>query len=280
MSQPTTPDWQVQWLLESPTTHRETLEHVLRHLLTQLAQQLVQQQQGVLQLECRLVCPQRSPLILSVGLFQPATDSQHWMSLLQLQLDRLTLPDVVEEIRVVAIATGPLETRQVELFVCPTPGDPKKLAAFIERASSRLGRQRVVRPQLQAEAQVELAYRYVPLAGDELSGGSGRRTESGPGSPAACAPFGPLLRPLWLLDPPQPIDVMGLALDRPPAVFHYQGRPYRVVRSFGPERIETGWWRGPSSRRDYYRVETEAGQRFWLFHRLQDQQWFVHGIFE
>jgi protein ImuB len=318
VSQPTTPDWQVQWLFESPTTHRETLEHVLRQLLTRLAQQLVQQQQGVLQLECRLVCPHRPPLILSVGLFQPATDPQHWMSLLQLQLDRLTLPDVVEEIRVVATATAPLERRQAELFACPTPGDPKKLTAFIERVSSRLGRQRVVRPQLQAEAQVELAYRCVPLAGGELSVarpsrkvaaslrdtepscgatrpqnvvaptstgaitevGSGRRTEPGPGGPTASAPLRPLLRPLWLWDPPQPIDVVGLALDGPPALFHYEGRPYRVARSFGPERIETGWWRGPSSRRDYYRVETESGQRLWLFRRLPDQQWFLHGVFE
>lgn len=272
VSQPTTPDWQVQWLFESPTTHRETLEHVLRQLLMRLAQQLVQQQQGALQLACRLVCPQRPPLTLSIGLFQPATDPQHWMSLLQLQFDRLTLPDVVEEIRVVATATAPLERRQAELFACPIPGDPKKLAAFIERASSRLGRQCVVRPQLQAESQVELAYRCVPLAGGELSPGSG--------GPATAVPLRPLLRPLWLLAPPQLIAVVGLALTGPPALFHYQGRPYRVARSFGPERIETGWWRGPSSRRDYYRVETESGQRFWLFRNLPDQQWFVHGIFE
>jgi protein ImuB len=74
--------------------------------------------------------------------------------------------------------------------------------------------------------------------------------------------------------------VIGVAIDGPPAMFHYQRKRYRVARYFGPERIETGWWRGPSSRRDYYRVETEAGNRMWLFRRLQDRKWFLQGEFE
>jgi protein ImuB len=88
-----------------------------------------------------------------------------------------------------------------------------------------------------------------------------------------------MMRPLWVFDPPQLIDVVALAIAGPPAMFHYQRRRYRVTGSCGPERIETGWWRGPSSRRDYYRVETESGQRFWLFRDLQDQRWFLHGEF-
>ena len=56
-------------------------------------------------------------------------------------------------------------------------------------------------------------------------------------------------------------------------------RAYRVIRFWGPERIETGWWRGRSIRRDYYRVETDRGTRFWLFRRLTDGHWFLHGEF-
>jgi hypothetical protein len=32
--------------------------------------------------------------------------------------------------------------------------------------------------------------------------------------------------------------------------------------------------------RDYYRVETTTGHRFWLFRRLRDGHWFLHGLFE
>jgi protein ImuB len=47
----------------------------------------------------------------------------------------------------------------------------------------------------------------------------------------------------------------------------------------GPERIETGWWSGEAARRDYYRVETETGARYWIFRDLAASTWFLHGLF-
>jgi hypothetical protein len=32
--------------------------------------------------------------------------------------------------------------------------------------------------------------------------------------------------------------------------------------------------------RDYYRVETTTGKRFWLFRRLPDGNWFLQGVFD
>jgi hypothetical protein len=58
------------------------------------------------------------------------------------------------------------------------------------------------------------------------------------------------------------------------------GDQHEVAQTWGPERIETGWWRGRPAGRDYYRVETSAGRRFWIFRRLRDDQWFVHGVFD
>ncbi len=62
--------------------------------------------------------------------------------------------------------------------------------------------------------------------------------------------------------------------------FRSRGREYRVAHAWGPERIETGWWRGAMIARDYYRIETVTGQRFWFFRRLDDNRWFLHGVFE
>jgi len=56
-------------------------------------------------------------------------------------------------------------------------------------------------------------------------------------------------------------------------------KPERVIRSWGPERIETGWWRGLSVCRDYWRVETETSQHFWVYRDLRSGQWFLHGEF-
>jgi protein ImuB len=57
------------------------------------------------------------------------------------------------------------------------------------------------------------------------------------------------------------------------------GKVVMVVAAHGPERIETAWWRGPIVRRDYYVVETDSGERFWVFRRLKDGAWFLHGVF-
>ena len=44
--------------------------------------------------------------------------------------------------------------------------------------------------------------------------------------------------------------------------------------------IETGWWRGPHVKRDYYRVLTQTGRRAWLFRERDSQTWFLHGWFD
>jgi protein ImuB len=88
-----------------------------------------------------------------------------------------------------------------------------------------------------------------------------------------------LFRPLELLDPPVMLEVLSVIPDGPPIRFSFRGHVHRVARYWGPERIETGWWRGPSVRRDYYRVETAEGERFWLFRRLEDGAWGMQGLF-
>jgi protein ImuB len=51
----------------------------------------------------------------------------------------------------------------------------------------------------------------------------------------------------------------------------------------GPERIESGWWDGADTRRDYYVAESPAGELAWIFrdHRrgTDDGEWFLHGLF-
>ena len=49
----------------------------------------------------------------------------------------------------------------------------------------------------------------------------------------------------------------------------------------GPERIESGWWDGADIRRDYYLVQTRAGQQGWAFRTVGQgdglwlQGWFA-----
>lgn len=129
----------------------------------------------------------------------------------------------------------------------------------------------------------------------------------------------PPLRPLRLFEKPEEIKVpFATAPDGPPNLFHWRRAEFSIARAEGPERIAMEWWHsdGPDfdnnsmsnaamlahagarqfqkphdqhkiekPTRDYFRVETQDGQRFWLYRdRLYERngyapRWYLHGIF-
>jgi protein ImuB len=91
-------------------------------------------------------------------------------------------------------------------------------------------------------------------------------------------------RPLQMLSKPELIEVTAPIPDYPPMLFRYKGKLHKIAKADGPERIEQEWWLQQGQHRDYYAVEDEEGQRYWLF-RLghydvaKTYQWFLHGFF-
>ncbi|WP_407430641.1 Y-family DNA polymerase [Arcticibacter sp.] len=91
-------------------------------------------------------------------------------------------------------------------------------------------------------------------------------------------------RPTELLRNPEPIEVMALIPDHPPKFFVYKAVRHQIIKADGPERIEREWWLDAGEHRDYYQVEDQHGQRYWLFrsgHYSNEQpyQWYIHGFF-
>ena len=98
----------------------------------------------------------------------------------------------------------------------------------------------------------------------------------------------PAERPQRLLDHPEEIRVLYAVPEGPPAQFQWRGKPTRIARWQGPERIAPEWWQDrPGTRlRDYFKVEDALGHRFWIYREgLHDDvrggvpRWFLHGIF-
>lgn len=91
------------------------------------------------------------------------------------------------------------------------------------------------------------------------------------------------LRPLQLLSIPERIEVTAPIPDYPPMLFRHRGQLHKIIRADGPERIEQEWWLQQGQHRDYYRVEDEEGNRYWLFRlgHYDDKiyHWFIHGYF-
>lgn len=109
-------------------------------------------------------------------------------------------------------------------------------------------------------------------------------------------PGEPPLRPLFLFDPPQPVEVIAQVPDGPPHRFRWRRKLHEVRLYEGPERIAAEWWRRKGGERpgkggltrDYYRVEDVCGRRYWIFrHGLYEEKpdprqgpkWYLHGLF-
>jgi protein ImuB len=82
-----------------------------------------------------------------------------------------------------------------------------------------------------------------------------------------------------LLSPPELLIGASSEADAPPTEFVFENRRQRVLGHWGPERLESGWWRGPSTRREYFRVETVGGDWWWIFRDAISGAWYIHGLF-
>jgi protein ImuB len=76
--------------------------------------------------------------------------------------------------------------------------------------------------------------------------------------------------------------------DGPPVRFRWRQVLHEVAQVEGPERIAMQWWRDETGRaltRDYFRVESRAGARVWLYREglfgreVEHPRWFLHGLF-
>ena len=82
---------------------------------------------------------------------------------------------------------------------------------------------------------------------------------------------------------------MALLPDHAPLRFTWRRVAHRIRRADGPERVFGEWWLHDdevAAVRDYFQVEDEAGQRFWIFRQgdgqdpaTGDLSWYLHGFF-
>ncbi len=188
----------------------------------------------------------------------------------------------IQEITVNVTSCVLLVEQQRQLFDENPRLDKLALAHLINRLSSRLGPQNVVYPTLLTGAQPEYSFRFRPLV-DVHRRRSRRRTQPPRQSHVVARPLR-IFNPAVKLNRTQPN--LNQQLNSPAVTLeNYQFKAlssaleFAANRHWGPERIETGWWRGRTVCRDYWRVETETQQQFWIYQNRRTQEWFLHGEF-
>jgi protein ImuB len=239
--------------LPAQVTEAERALFVARRLLAQLEGFLAARQAGVRGFRLLLLHPDVAPTEVSVGLASASRGAEHFARLLLERLQRAALPGPIEAVRLEAADPEPLAERSGDFFGGPGEGGEAWLR-LVERLQARLGREAVHGLDLHDDHRPERAFCQV----DFENGNS--KTKAQPGNFLGS-------RPLWLLEAPRRLgegDFVLLA---------------------GPERIESGWWDGEETRRDYFIARTGESSLAWIYRERKDDcrerrgGWFVHGFF-
>jgi protein ImuB len=248
---------------------------------------------------------------IALSTARPSRDPHHLAALFKERLDTIDPGLGIEDMILAAFAVDRLAPEQIDLpshSLGIAEGVGGSIAALLDRLGNRLGLAAVSHIEAReshiperASIAISMAYPSAPSPSLPRMQGRGR---VGAGS-AAVKPGGAELkppRPIRLFDPPQPVEASWLLPDDPPFRFTWRRQAHRVRCADGPERVAVEWWRpetpaagsaaslpatrsaGADAIRDYYRVEDEAGRRFWLFRTGlpgggDPLRWYIHGVF-
>lgn len=164
--------------------------------------------------------------------------------------------------------------------------ESRSLSVFAERIVARFGRESLLAATLPESHVPERAARLAPIADLwESERVAGRKKQASSTAPPLNCPMGD--RPLRLFAPPEPVEAMAGVPEDAPRSFRWRRGAYRITRAEGPERIAGEWWIDGEDQppRDYFRVEDDAGRRYWLFREgiygehAALPRWFIHGVF-
>ena len=252
-------------VLAEPIAHTGGFEASLDRLTDDLCAQLERRGLGLRIADLVLTRVDGDADALRARAAAPTRDPAHLRRLFAQHLDTIDPGFGVERLVLAALRTETIPARQRAAEEERAP----PIEPLVDRIGARVGQGRV--------------YRLAPTEAD-MPERSCRAT--GPLGALAGAAWDRAPRPALLIEPPQPVEVLALLPDHPPRRFGWRGRQHRIARADGPECIMGEWWRADDEAaltRDYYRVETEEGGRYWLF-RARDEaegavRWFVHGVF-
>jgi len=262
----------VQRRLLEPLRHRSLLDRVVEDLAHDMVRTLEARGEGARRLELALWRVDGAVLLRRIELAAATREAVHITRLFAARLEDVEAGFGIETVQLRASWSEPLALSQADLDAAAERYGTA-LAACIDRLTVRLGPSAVTRPVARASHIPERAQAWQPPL-DPV--------------PAAQGQLAFHARPLKLLDSPEPIAVLYASPDGVPQRFRWRGQVREVVRVEGPERIAPEWWRERSTARlrDYYRIEDEAGRRYWIYRqgvagdgRGGVPDWFLQGLF-
>jgi protein ImuB len=249
----------------------ETIARYTGVLVERLAAELEVKGLGARKLDLLLFRVDNRIEAIRVGTSRPVRDVKRLTKLLCDQIEKIDPGFGIETMTLTAFVAEPLTYRTSVSSL----GEPevKDVSGLIDTLSNRIGERQI--------------YRLTPVESDVPERAVKRVTALAPASGASWPVHWP--RPARLLDPPESVETVALLPDHPPAAFTWRGLRRRVAHADGPERVFGEWWKADdecAAVRDYFQVEDDAGERYWLFRsgdgedpKTGSHRWFLHGVF-
>jgi protein ImuB len=265
-----TPPPRASLRLEEPATHIEAASHALEKLIPRLVIELEERHLGARRLSLHGFRVDGSTATGSVATAIASREPKHLQRLLADKAAALDPGFGFDAFTLVADWIEDLSAAQESLV--EEPCGTRDLARLVDRLTVKLGPARVRRPRPFESHLPERASGWISAV-------SSPRAERS--DPAA-------KRPQRLLDRPEAIAVVYATPEGVPRRFVWRRAVHDIARVEGPERIAPEWWRERSTTRlrDYYRVEDQAGRRYWIFReglfgdgRGGAPEWYLHGLF-
>lgn len=203
-----------------------------------------------------------------------STSAHRLMPLLRMKLPGIKAGPGIDMLRLEAVGHDPLHDRRMAGHKAAAErGKQRKdqraaLEDLLGRLGARIGMEAITRRHPSSSHIPEKCATTLAAAWSE---------------PARDWPSPPTPRPL-LLWPPDAVT----APDHPdlPKGFQWRGRRFVTTGASGPERIAPEWWLDEpawrSGVRDYWQVDTDHGDRLWLFYAhggALSSGWFCQGSF-
>ncbi|MEE1612077.1 Y-family DNA polymerase [Microvirga sp. CF3016] len=252
-----------------PIGRIEDLKAVVLRLAGDLCRQLERRGEGARRLDLLFQRVDQKSACLRVGTARVNRDPAHLAKLFDERLQTIDPGFGIEEIALVASKVEPLTETQVQARgLGDQEASEADMGQLVDRLAARIGMRKVYRlAPVQSLVPERMARRIPALA-----------------PPTGSVWPENLPRPTRLLDPPELVVATALLPDHPPRFFVWRRIRHTVGKADGPERITPEWWNGNkgSAARDYYRVETEQGGRFWIFRdapTAEGGRWWMHGFF-
>ncbi len=249
-----------------PIRTAEGIEVAIRTLLEMLCTRLQNEMKGLR--KCELKCYRLDGLVerIEIGTSKPSRNTLHLFKLFENKIATIE-PDLGIELFVMeASVVEELQSTQDALWAVSGKSEAA-IAELLDRLSGKTGTNTIHRFLPAEHYWPERSYKEAASLTEKPT--TNWRTD--------------LPRPLHILPVPELIDVSVPIPDYPPLLFKYKGQIHNVKKADGPERIEQEWWIEQGLYRDYYCVEDELGQRYWLFrsgeYEKDNVKWFMHGFF-